>query len=80
MGGCSRHVRKKKSTGESGDVDGKGLVAGDAKLSYEVREVQEGSLKGVGGDGGCFEGDGALVRVDLNEADERIIAGDEGTL
>lgn len=58
----------------------RGWGTGDAGWLERVGEVEEGDIKGVGGDGGSLKKGGDLVGVDVDEAAEEVDNGGEGIL
>lgn len=57
------------------DVAEKSEAVEDALLPEEVEDAAEGDEKAIEGDGIGFTGDGQLLRVSLDEADEEVYTG-----
>lgn len=49
-------------------------------MSKRLKEAEAGSMKGVRADGASFERGGVLLGVDLDESDEEITTGGQGTV
>lgn len=64
---------------EDRNVIERGEIVRDAGSSEEVREAEQGHVKGTGGVGERSEGDGVLVGVDLDKPDEGVDTGGERT-